>query len=157
MPGLLSRNASQLPPPLSGGKRPRMSHSAVKMCPHCSGAGFLDDLKNAFDPHKNGVGDAFNKVKNEFTNEGSVLRSQVVPIAGQVAKMGADLASTAGLPGAGAASAALGALGYGKMSGKKRVLSAAMRHRNEVVMRVMREQNMKMIDASRYVKQHGLA
>ena len=33
----------------------------------------MDDIKNAFDPNKNGVNDLGRKIKNEFTNPNSVL------------------------------------------------------------------------------------
>ena len=73
-------------------------------CEGMSGGGFFDSIKNAFDPSKNGVGNAFNTVKNEFVNPNSVLRHDVAPkvaneftdpnsvLRGQVIPIGAQVA-----------------------------------------------------------------
>jgi hypothetical protein len=162
------------------------------------GGGIFDSIKNAFDPNKNGVANAFNKVGNEFTNPNSVLRHDVAPkvaneftdpksvLRGQVIPYGAKVAQVAqpfldmGVPGLGTAintgfkvanyaNQGANMLGYGKTGhtegkgkcgGKKRRSPASAgdgrRKRAEVVKKVMAEKGMKMIEASKYVKEHGL-
>jgi hypothetical protein len=61
----------------------------------CRGGAWWDFL----DPSKNGVGDAFNKVKNEFVNPDSMLRGTILPEAGDIA--GKVAAATAFIPGLG--------------------------------------------------------
>ena len=51
------------------------------------------------DPSKNGVGNAFNAVKNEFVNPDSMLRGTILPEAGDIA--GKVAAATAFIPGVG--------------------------------------------------------
>jgi hypothetical protein len=162
------------------------------------GGGIFDSIKNAFNPATNGVGNAFNKVKNEFVNPNSVLRHDVAPkvaneltdphsvLRGKVIPYGAKVAQVAqpfldmGVPGLGTAintgfkvanygNQGANALGYGKTGhtegkgksgGKKRRSPASAgdgrRKRAEIVKKVMAEKGMKMIEASKYVKEHGL-
>ena len=101
----------------------RLMGGMMAHCEDCHGGAWYDFL----DPNKNGVGNAFNKVKNEFVNPDSVLRrgvadaaqktgheftdpnsilrGQVLPEAAKYASYAApvlDVAGTAvGLPGAG--------------------------------------------------------
>ena len=76
-------------------------------------------------PAKNGVGDAFNKVKNEFTNPNSELRGHILPEAASIASKVAPFVSeipiigqaasaiTAGLKGAESANEAAQSVGAG--------------------------------------------
>jgi hypothetical protein len=117
------------------------------------------------------------KIANEFTNPNSILRDKVVPIGAQVAQYASPFIDAA-LPGVGTAintgfKAANYANKAAKMAGyggsktgayegqgrKKRAPAAAGsgRHRRaEIVKKVMSEKGMKMIEASKYVKEHGL-
>lgn len=203
-----------------------------EFCHGLSGGSWYDFL----DPNKNGVGNAFNKVKNEFVNPDSVLRrgaedagkkvahefsdpnsilrDKVVPIGAQVAQYAQPFLD-AGVPGLGTAIntgfkvanyANKGAkmLGYGEGSrakamlsmakpgrsrnngvpllsgnvdgvrggantgayeghgncsppGKaKRIVGAGVSARANLVKQVMAEHGMSMIEASKYVKEHGL-
>ena len=222
-----------------------------EFCHGLSGGSWYDFL----DPNKNGVGNAFNKVKNEFVNSDSVLRrgaedagkkvahefsdpnsilrDKVVPIGAQVAQYAQPFLD-AGVPGLGTAIntgfkvanyANKGAkmLGYGEgsrakamlsmakpgrsrnngvplLSGNvdgvrggdkgflrkamfgfgtggantgayeghgmlgqnghgqraKRVVGAGVSARASLVKKVMAEQGLSMIEASKYVKEHGL-
>ena len=45
---------------------------------------------------------------------------------------------------------------YKRKSNSNRRLSEKMRERNEIVKRVMKEQNLRLGPASKYVKEHGL-
>jgi hypothetical protein len=154
------------------------------------GGGFWDSIGssigNAFNKVKNeftnpdsvlarGARDAGQKVAHEFTDPNSILRDKVVPIGAQVAQYSQPFIDMA-LPGVGTALntgfkvanyANRGAkmLGYGETGayeGKGRRTrrpageNDGRRKRAEIVRQVMREKGMKMIEASKYVKQHGL-
>ena len=142
------------------------------------GSGFWDKFKDAFDPGKNGVGDAFNKVKNEFTNPDSVLargatdaaqkvgheftdpdsilRGQVIPIAGQVANTLNKIPGFDAIPVLGQLSAGVGLASKINEGAKKLGLGKGIASRREVVARVMREQKLSLPAASAYVKAKGL-
>jgi len=117
------------------------------------------------------------KVGHEFSDPNSVLRGEVIPIGAKVAQVAQPFLD-AGVPGLGTAVnmgfkaanyANEGAkmAGYGKtgayegmgMRKQKRAPAGAndgRRKRAEIVRRVMSEKGMKMIEASKYVKEHGL-
>ena len=97
-----------------------------------SGGGPWDWL----DPTKNGVGDLYNKVKNEVVNPDSIFRSQVVPVAQQAAQIGAMVA------------------GLG-MPRKPRKLSAKQQARNKMVAKLVKS-GMTLPQASHYIKINGL-
>jgi hypothetical protein len=130
-----------------------LPESKMKKCPHCSGSG----IKEWFE-------DAGRKISNEFTNPDSVLRSQVVPVATSVAKSAADVASMAGVPGAGVVSKGLEVLGAGrkrrrirgKGEGPLRPAPPHTSSRNAVVLKVMKERGIKLPAASKAVKDEGL-
>jgi hypothetical protein len=116
------------------------------------------------------------KVENEFTDPNSVLRGKVIPIGSKVASVaepfidaavpGLGTAINTGFKAANYANQGANALGYGKTGAyegkgrkKKRAPASAgdgRRKRAEIVKKVMAEKGMKMIDASKYVKEHGL-
>jgi hypothetical protein len=98
--------------------------------------------------HKGGawydfIGNAYNAVKNEVVNPDSALRKNIIPEA-QKLKQAYDVAkSMAPLMGVGKRK---------KRGGKKDGRNA----RAEIVKKVMREKHLSMIEASKYVKAHGL-
>ena len=119
---------------------------------------------------RSGVSDAAGKVANEFTNPDSLLRGtylpeatqavqtvtpflQEIPGLGEVADVVDGVAT--GLNYAQKANQAAKAIGMGKPR-RHRVVSQHTSSRNKVVRQVMAEKNMKMIEASKYVKTHGL-
>jgi hypothetical protein len=90
------------------------------------GAGFWDDFKSGFN-------------------------SVISPVAGVVKSL-APLAGPEGM----AASGVLGALGYGRRRRAPAGANDGRRKRAEVVKKVMAERGISMIEASKYVKAHGL-
>jgi len=90
------------------------------------GAGFWDDFKSGFN-------------------------SVISPVAGVVKSL-APLAGPEGM----AASGVLGALGYGRRRRASAGPNDGRRKRAEVVKKVMSERGISMIEASKYVKAHGL-
>ena len=90
------------------------------------GAGFWDDFKSGFN-------------------------SVISPVAGVVKSL-APLAGPEGM----AASGVLGALGYGRRRRAPAGANDGRRKRAEVVKKVMAERGVSMIEASKYVKAHGL-
>ena len=90
------------------------------------GAGFWDDFKSGFN-------------------------SVISPVAGVVKSL-APLAGPEGM----AASGVLGALGYGRRKRASAGPNDGRRKRAEVVKKVMAERGVSMIEASKYVKAHGL-
>lgn len=143
------------------------------------GGGFFDDLRRGFESFGAKVKNEFvnpqsflrTKVANEFTNPESVLRGKVLPVAARVGQFIAP-ALNAAVPGAGTAvstglSVAQGAnqqaknLGFGKRGcGKKKRAPASAgdgrRKRADIVRKVMAERGVKMIEASKIVKAEGL-
>jgi len=134
----------------------------------CEGAGLWDSIKSGFT-------DFGNKVAHEFKDPHSVLRGEVIPKGAMVAQVaqpfldvavpGLGSAVNTGFKAANYANEGAKMAGYGKtgayegMGKKKRSPAGAndgRRKRAEVVKRVMAEKGMKMIEASKYVKEHGL-
>lgn len=132
------------------------------------GGGIWDSIKSGFT-------DFGHKVAHEFQDPNSVLRGQVVPIGSKVASVaqpfldvavpGLGTAVNTGFKAANYANEGAKMLGYGKtgayegMGRRKRSPAGAndgRRKRAEVVKRVMAEKGLKMIEASKYVKEHGL-
>ena len=156
------------------GAAPVLSKDALE------GKGWFDFL----DPNKNGVGDAFNKVKhefvdsdsnlhrgvadaaakvgNEFTNPDSVLRGQVVPIAGKVGDVLNKIPGVDFVPGLG--ELAMGASALSKVNNAAKAAGFGKPHagpvgaalRREAVAKVMKEKKLSLPAASAYVKAHGL-
>jgi hypothetical protein len=138
------------------------------------GSGFFDD-----------VGSFFTKtLPEQFTNKDSFVRGTLLPEASKYSSFvapaldafapGAGTALSTGLKVAEGANQGAKALGYGRRCGgasishtgrtegmgkKRRAPAGASdgrRKRAEIVKKVMREKGMKMIEASQYVKAHGL-
>jgi hypothetical protein len=134
----------------------------------CEGGGIFDSIRNGFS-------DLGHKVAHEFRDPNSMLRGEIIPKGAQVAQVAQPFLDTA-MPGLGTAvntgfraanyanegakMMGLGKTGqYEGMGKKKRTPAGAndgRRKRAEVVKRVMAEKGMKMIEASKYVKEHGL-
>lgn len=134
----------------------------------CEGGGVWDSIKSGFE-------DFGHKVAHEFKDPSSVLRKDVIPKGAMVAQAaqpfldvampGLGTAVNTGFKAANYANEGAKMMGYGKtgryegMGKKKRSPAGAndgRRKRAEVVKRVMAEKGLKMIEASKYVKEHGL-
>ena len=103
-----------------------MSMSGAYQGQGYEGGGFWDDFKSGFN-------------------------SVISPVAGVVKSL-APMAGPEGM----AASGVLGALGYGRRRRASAGPNDGRRKRAEIVKRVMAEKGMKMIEASKYVKENGL-
>jgi len=101
-------SASQEPP--SGGSIVHHYHHHIH---HNAGEGILDDLRNAFDPNRNGVAKAFDPKQNgaakTFGNVGQVLRNNLRPIIHGIADSG--ISALTGVPLSGSV---IGQLGVNK-------------------------------------------
>lgn len=163
----------------SGSGKPRGKR---QRCPHCKGSGFFDFLdpnknglaaklndaragiENGFNTAKAGVIDAGQKVSHELTDPDSVLRGQVVPIAGKVAGMLNKIPGVQAIPGVGELTTAIEygskandaakSLGFGKHPGKQGPKAASKRA--ALVKQIMKEKKLSMIAASQYIKTHGM-
>ena len=133
------------------------------------GGGLWDSIKSGFT-------DFGHKVAHEFQDPHSVLRGEVIPIGSKVASVaqpfldvampGLGTAVNTGFKAANYANEGAKMMGYGKTGpyegmGKKKTRRPAAagdgrRKRAEIVKRVMAERGLKMIEASKYVKEHGL-
>jgi hypothetical protein len=121
---------------ISGGKmnlRDRQAFMMIKHHPKYGGA-WYDWFK-----------DTASKVANEITNPNSILRKDVIPVAKQVYDVAKVVAPIVGLG---------RKRKGGAVSGGKKGDGRA--ERAMIVKKVMKEKGMKMIEASKYVKQHGL-
>lgn len=127
--GTLGGSAISAGSAYSGGARKRKARKTRKGGSAISGGAWYDFL----DPSKNGVGDAFNKVKNEFTNPDSILRSQVLPVAQQAAEVGAMVAGL----------------------GAPRKQSAKQKARQKLVSQLVKK-GMTLPQASHYIKVNNL-
>jgi len=143
------------------------------VCHHCGGSGLSGGAWYDFlDPTKNGVGNLYNKAKEGIQQNGAKLVSGAV-------KTGLR---TFGGPVGSAVASGIDALGYGhhghhhhEKGGDYTRHGAYTRHhrdgrpyrrsapasrrtqeRNAIVKQVMRDQGLSLIEASKYVKAHGL-
>ena len=89
--------------------------------------------------------DTASKVANEITNPDSILRKDIIPVAKQVYDVAKVVAPVVGLG---------RKRKGGAVSGGKKGDGRAKRAM--IVKKVMKEKGMKMIEASKYVKQNGL-
>lgn len=116
-----------------------------KPCPRCQGAGFVD-----------WINDVGSKIKHEFTDPNSVLRSQIVPAAAPLAKQ----AISSFVPGGSGVVRGLDLIGLGATQRapmrRTRPAPAHTAERNAIVRRVMNERGVSMIEASKIVRQEGL-
>ncbi len=97
------------------------------------------------DPNKNGVGNLYNKVKNEITNDDSILRREVVPAVIEGVKTASQVINTAkSLIGKG-----------GKHKRQPWAANDPRRKRNELVKKAMKDHNLTLPQASKYVKEHS--
>lgn len=98
------------------------------------------------------------KIKNEFVNPESVLRKKILPEARKVVEpVGNALGSVYGMPDAGSkVDKGLKMVGLGKKKRKPASADDGRRKRSAIVKKVMADEGLSMIDASKYVKAHNL-
>ena len=116
------------------------------------------------DPSKNGVGNAFNAVKHEIVDPDSELRGTIIPEVGNIAGKVAAAASV--IPGVGEIVAPIAAAVKAVSTANDMAKSAGFGARksrpptahNLAVKKLMKDNpGMKLPEASKYVKAHGLA